>query len=520
MKSKRKSFKRRCLRRGLIYFLLCSVILNTSLPGVMALEVADMVGSTGAVATQWGDHTIIDTQHGAIIDWNNFNTGATQSVTFNQYMGSVQSSASAVLNRVHSRNVPTMFNGVLSANGRVFVVNPAGVIFGAGAMVNVSQLVASGLNMSNDAFNDVLADEVNPMVFEGGYGAVKNYGSINADSVYLVGKKIANMGTISAPDGLVVMAAGENVYLAQDGSNVLVDVHESTTNPADNIVNEGTISVGRGKIVLAAGDAFSGAINNVDKLAASSPDTTSEEGTQASDDSNGEEDKSIAVACKPKPKPKPDPDPDPEPDDPEPDDPEPDDPVPDDPEPDDPEPDPGTISGLFVTAPIPDPVELEYSGCPALMKWTANELGLDQRMMQIWTTNAMASTQDIQPCNTCAKLRSVATVLNDAEGTHTAALAEVIGEYASRTAPPSPEEMTMIASAIVESGDDNSNYARARVYLDALSEYVRTLNTEMHFSAEESVLFAADRYIAPLAEESQNDAMVAFIAARLAEMGG
>jgi hypothetical protein len=141
-------------------------------------------------------------------------------------------------------------------------------------------------------------------------------------------------------------------------------------------------------------------------------------------------------------------------------------------------------------------------------------------MMQIWTTSALASTQDIQPCNTCAKLRAVATVLNDAEGMHTTALSEVIGEYASRTAPPSPEEMTMIASAIAESGDENGNYAKARVYLDALSEYVRTLNSEMNFSAEESVLFAADRYIAPLAEESQNDAMVAFIAARLAEMGG
>ena len=38
------------------------------------------------------------------------------------------------------------------------VVNPAGIVFGSTATVNVAQLVASGLNMSNDAFNAALAD--------------------------------------------------------------------------------------------------------------------------------------------------------------------------------------------------------------------------------------------------------------------------------------------------------------------------------------------------------------------------
>jgi hypothetical protein len=80
--------------------------------------------------------------------------------------------------------------------------------------------------------------------------------------------------------------------------------------------------------------------------------------------------------------------------------------------------------------------------------------------------------------------------------------------------------MTLIASAIADNTDTDSQYARARVYLDALSEYVNTLNGEMNFSTEESILFAADRYVAPLAEESQNDAVVAFIAARLAALGG
>ena len=111
--------------------------MNTTLPIAIALEAVDVTGSTGVTGATWGDHTIIDTDHGAIINWSNFSTNSTQSVTFNQYLGGDLSSVSAVLNRISSGAVPTQFNGALNANGRVFVVNPAGIIFGAGAPVNV-----------------------------------------------------------------------------------------------------------------------------------------------------------------------------------------------------------------------------------------------------------------------------------------------------------------------------------------------------------------------------------------------
>jgi len=110
------------------------MLINTTLPLALGLEAVDVTGSTGVIGTTWGDHAIINTDHGAIINWSNFNTNSTQSIKFNQYLGGDLSSASAVLNRVSSGAVPTQFNGALDANGRVFVVNPAGVIFGAGSM--------------------------------------------------------------------------------------------------------------------------------------------------------------------------------------------------------------------------------------------------------------------------------------------------------------------------------------------------------------------------------------------------
>ena len=165
MKSLKRTPRIRHFRTAVIYLLVWCLVLNTSLPAAFALEATDLTSSSGLIGTTWGDHTIIQTDHGAIIDWSNFNTSSSQSVTFQQYLGGSLSSLSAVLNRISSGAVPTQFDGALAANGRVFIVNPAGIIFGAGSTVDVAQLVASGLNMSNDAFNAVLADGANRMQF-------------------------------------------------------------------------------------------------------------------------------------------------------------------------------------------------------------------------------------------------------------------------------------------------------------------------------------------------------------------
>ena len=198
----------------------------------------------------------------------------------------------------------------------------------------------------------------------------------------------------------------------------------------------------------------------------------------------------------PEPEPKPDPDPDPDPD---------------------PNPEPKS-EPLYATAPIPEE-ELGYAGCPALMKWTADELGIDGRMMEIWTANALASSMEIQPCDTCGRLKGVATILQDAEGTYKAALGQVISEFASSIAPPSDEEMTLIANAISNNNGANNHYAAAGIYLDALTMYVGILINEMNLSTEDSVMFAANRYVIPLVD-SESVGMAAFVAARLAAMGG
>ena len=267
MQSETKNMKKQYLRRSLIYLLTWCLILNTWLPVALALESGNVVNSSGADFTQWGDHTIIETDHGAIINWNNFDTNAGQSVTFSQHLNSELSSMSAVLNRISSGAVPTEFNGILNANGRVFVVNPAGVIFGAGSTVNVTQLVASSLDITDGDFTAGNYE----FIAADGFGEVINSGTINAsEGAALLGSRVLNYGTISTgPGGFVVMAAGDRVLLGELGSKIVVEM-DSVTLPDEGdiagigeVINESTgeITSPSGTVVLAAGDMFSTALD-------------------------------------------------------------------------------------------------------------------------------------------------------------------------------------------------------------------------------------------------------------------
>ncbi len=193
--------------------------------------------------------TIDQTQSAAIANWNNFDIGANASVHFNQL------STDAVLNRVHDGSM-TGIMGALSANGRVFIVNQAGIIFGEGAQINVAQLVASSLDIANDDFMNGIYDFAVP-----GTGEIINEGTINAaEGVSLFGKKVTNTGAIvTESGGFIVLAAGDKVVLGQPGSEIIVEMSSATGDAEDigDVINDGDIEAPSGQIVLASGDIFS-----------------------------------------------------------------------------------------------------------------------------------------------------------------------------------------------------------------------------------------------------------------------
>ncbi|MHC4230180.1 MAG: filamentous hemagglutinin N-terminal domain-containing protein [Planctomycetota bacterium] len=275
----RKTSGESYLRQAIIWWLTFCLVLNTSLPLVLGGPTDGVVdigpgGGGGANISYntgtYGNTTEVNVlSRRTIINWSSLDTaGGPVDVRETLAFSQGGFTDSAVLNRISG--AATQFNGDLVADGmRIFIVNPAGVVFGEGSTVNVTQLIASGLGMSNEAFHAAMDDAASQMVFEGGDGEVQNFGQIEADKVYLVGKKVFNAGSIVAPDGLVVIAAGDKVLLAQDGSNVLVEIEADPIDPSADITNEGSISADNGTIVLAAGDTFSRAINNVGTLSAS-----------------------------------------------------------------------------------------------------------------------------------------------------------------------------------------------------------------------------------------------------------
>ncbi|MEX0744165.1 MAG: filamentous hemagglutinin N-terminal domain-containing protein, partial [Phycisphaeraceae bacterium] len=148
---------------------------------------------------------------GAIINWQGFSIGADETARFIQ-----QGAASSVLNRVIGPD-PSAILGTLTSNGRVFLINPSGILFGQGARVDVAGLVASTLNLSNQDFlAGRLNFEPNPLA-----GKVENQGSIttpSGGSVYLVGSTVINSGLITSPQGDVILAAGQSVKIFDSGT--------------------------------------------------------------------------------------------------------------------------------------------------------------------------------------------------------------------------------------------------------------------------------------------------------------
>ncbi|HUI18703.1 MAG TPA: filamentous hemagglutinin N-terminal domain-containing protein, partial [Alphaproteobacteria bacterium] len=201
----------------------------------------------------------------AIINWQSFNIGSQAKVDF------IQPSSSAIaLNRVLGGSIAQIY-GTLHANGQVYLLDPAGVIFGAGASVNVGALVASTMNLSDANF---LAGNY---VFQrnGSTGSVVNSGTLTAAAggyIGLLAPTVINQGVVSARLGTVVLAAGETVTLQFSGTS-LVSVAVDPATVRALIENHNLIAAPDGRVLMSAQAAnalMGGVINNTGIIEANS----------------------------------------------------------------------------------------------------------------------------------------------------------------------------------------------------------------------------------------------------------
>ncbi len=239
-------------------------LIGISLAGTVAARPAtaqtlptggEVAAGQASVATRGSSMTVNQTSDRAVLNWQSFSIGKDASVTFDQ-----PGTSSVALNRVVGSD-PSSILGNLSSNGKVFLVNGNGIVFGKTASVNVGGLVASTLNIS-DA--DFMAGQSR---FAGTSTAgVQNDGTITAKGGYvaLLGAQVGNSGVIRANFGTVVLAAGEAITLDVAGDGLLnVAVDKGAVGAL--VRNGGLIRADGGKVVMTAqgaGDLLHTAVNN------------------------------------------------------------------------------------------------------------------------------------------------------------------------------------------------------------------------------------------------------------------
>lgn len=266
-------------------------------PGVCSAN-STFVTSGAATAVATGNSlTVQQSSNTATLNWATFNIGANGKVVFQQ-----PSSQSVALNRIYDANPSAIF-GTLSANGQIYLINANGFLFGASSTVNVAGLIASSLNITDQTFaNGILSPVANQLpALEPFYVSPTNFSSdrgpngtitsplLNTGSItvqngaqitgtdggrlLLAAATVDNAGSLTVPDGQIVLAAGQSVYLQAAPSSdttlrgLIVQVDAGTSaakqlqvdagtmagSPLDNAINEatGSLSAARGNITLA-----------------------------------------------------------------------------------------------------------------------------------------------------------------------------------------------------------------------------------------------------------------------------
>ncbi|WP_168208348.1 YDG domain-containing protein [Janthinobacterium tructae] len=224
--------------------LIASVLLAASHSAMAGPTGGQVTAGNGTINQNGATTTVTQASQNLSLNWQSFNTSSGETVNF------VQPSASAIaVNRIGG-NSATQFYGALNANGQVYLINPNGVLFGAGSQINVGGLVASTLDTGDAGLGGATRR------FTGsGSGSIINQGAINTGNggyVAFIGNQVSNSGTINARAGTVALGAGSDVTLSFSGDSLVqLQVNQGTLNNLAE--NGGLINADGGAVWLSAG---------------------------------------------------------------------------------------------------------------------------------------------------------------------------------------------------------------------------------------------------------------------------
>jgi filamentous hemagglutinin family protein len=192
----------------------------------------------GATLTQLGNTLLVTTTNGAgtqhsAINWQSFSVPGGTTTWFFQ-----PSATSTAINRVVGPD-PSQIYGTLGSNGRLVLVNPAGITVGPGAVVDTAGFTASTLRMSDaDAIAGRLRFADGPV-----NALLKVDGQVVArgGDVVLLGRQVevGPQAVVRSFDGAVIVGAGQQAQVTGRGLEGIVFTVQA---PEDRAVNLGTLA--------------------------------------------------------------------------------------------------------------------------------------------------------------------------------------------------------------------------------------------------------------------------------------
>jgi filamentous hemagglutinin family protein len=210
--------------------------------------------------------TIQQTAPNAVMTWRQFNVGSNTTLVYNQ-----QGNANWVaLNRIDATGSPSVIFGQIKADGTVLVINPNGIIFGAGSQVNVNSLIASTHDIASSA-------AATPFAVNAGGVATPTY-VMPAGQNFLVPPNEDSANQYFAQNGLFTIAGdsvangasaafalgnqtlgspGGGLVAVLSGATIAANAGGSASGGyvallAPNVINAGMITTPMGSIALAA----------------------------------------------------------------------------------------------------------------------------------------------------------------------------------------------------------------------------------------------------------------------------
>ncbi|MGC4011317.1 MAG: MBG domain-containing protein [Pseudomonas sp.] len=215
---------------------------------------AQVIGGQATVSGQGNALEVNTSSARTAINWQSFNVGPDQRITFNQPDGK-----SVTLNRVVGAD-PSKIYGAVTSNGQLILVNPHGVMIGPNARISSSALVASaGFLTEEQAKQFAQTGKLDIQLT----GNVTNQGRITVHDngmVALLGAQVNNAGVIQAKKGTVQLATGPKAKLDFHGDGLLsIGIHGEPGDASSvngdvtgGITHSGEIDVGNGVVAMSA----------------------------------------------------------------------------------------------------------------------------------------------------------------------------------------------------------------------------------------------------------------------------